>query len=85
MSKRAIALGKPELAEKPYMTAYNSEYGRKQFGVDSLYQIFLVYVDQHNPARNLDKAKYYLDKMVSEWPEAQQTKKAKELYAKKNS
>lgn len=85
MSKRAIVLGRPELAENPYMKAYSSEYGRKQFGVESIYQIFLVYIDQSNPARNPQKAKYYLDKMLLEWPNSEQTKKSIEIYAKSGS
>lgn len=84
-SKRAIVLGKPELAEKPYLSAYNSEFGRKQFGVESLYQIFLVYIDQSNPARDLLKAKKYLDQMKVEWPKSDQTKKAESIYAKSSS
>ena len=84
-SKRAIVLGKPELAERPYLTAYNSEYGRRQFGVESLYQIFLVYIDPHNSARDIGIAKRYLDQMVSEWPNESQTLKAISKYENASS
>lgn len=81
-SKRAIVLGQPELAEKPYLVAYNNKNFREQYGQDSLYQIFLVYIEPTNSARNLSKAKYYLDKMVEEWPDGEQTKKARHTYEK---
>lgn len=79
-SKRAIVLGQPELAEQPYLAAYNSEFGRKELGAESLYQIFLVYIDASNKARNTSKAKFYLDKMIAEWPEEIQTRKAQAVY-----
>lgn len=83
-SKRAIMLGRPELAEDTYLAVYNNEWGRKQFGSESIYQIFLVYIDRHNSARDLIKAKFYLDKMNDEWPEYEQTQKAQLLYDNTN-
>jgi len=80
-SKRAIVLGKPEIAEGPMMLAYNSELGRKLFGATSLYQIFLVYIDPVNVARDTNKAKWYLDKLESEFPDSEEATKANAVYA----
>jgi hypothetical protein len=82
-SKRAIVLGQPELAETPYLAMYKSDAGKKS-GAIALYQIFLVYIDKYNSAKDVTKSKVYLDKLVAEWPESIEAKKAQEIYAAQN-
>jgi len=79
-SKRAIVLNQTEQAEKQYLFMYNNQTGSIKFGVEPLYQIFLIQIDKYNKKRNIEKASSTLEKMVSEWPDSEKTHKAQKLF-----
>lgn len=76
-SKRAVKLARPAIAENLYLGRYQREPGPMP-----LYQIFLVYIDQHNDARDLKKARFYLEKLNNEWPNSMEVGKAKKHFSK---
>jgi hypothetical protein len=84
-SKRAIVTGNLDFAIQPYLRALESEFGRKQFGAESLYQIFLIYTDPYNEKRDSKLAKKYLDRLKNEYPNSDQTAKAIDLHINHNS
>ena len=83
-SKYAIMKGQPYVAESVNMKAYKAYkdvQNRQMFVKSSLYQIFLVFIDKHNKERDIDKSKYYLDKLEREFPNSEEAVKAREIYA----
>lgn len=75
-ARRAVKLSRPAIAENLFLAQYE-----RTPNPAALYQIFLVYIDSHNSARDSDKAHFYLDKLNKEWPQAEETGKANRAFS----
>jgi len=84
-SKAAIVEGNLNIAIKPYLSVLETKLGREKMGDFALYQIFLIYTDPSNSKRDTKQAKKYLDRLVNEYPDSENSKKAQELHEKYNS
>ncbi len=84
-SKAAIVEGNLNIAIKPYLSVLKSKLGREKMDDFALYQIFLIYTDPSNSKRDSKQAKKYLDRLVNEYPESENSKKTQELHEEYNS
>ena len=81
-SKRAIVIGDLNFAIEPYLNMLNTQAGAERFGASSLYQIFLIYIDPYNKKRNQTQAKKYFDRLIKEYPDSEEAKKALKIQDK---
>ena len=84
-SKAAIVEGNLNIAIKPYLSVLKTKLGREKMGDFALYQIFLIYTDPSNIKRDPKQAKKYLDRLVNEYPDSENSKKAQKLHERHNS
>lgn len=83
-SKAAIVEGKLDIAIKPYLSVLETKLGREKMGDFALYQIFLIYTDPSNSKRDPALAKKYLDRLINDYPDSENSKKAQKLHKKYN-
>jgi TPR repeat protein len=76
MSERAIRDNRLEDANGVYSTVYENPGSSDGIKAKSLYQLGLIYMSPYNKERNIRKARFFFDKITSEFPKSLEAKKA---------
>lgn len=76
MSKRAIREGRLEDANGVYATVYENPGSSDGIKAKALYQLGLIYMSPHNKDRSVKKSTYFFRKIMSEFGDTPQAKKA---------
>lgn len=78
MSERAIREGRLEDANGVYATVYENPGSSDGIKAKSLYQLGLIYMSPHNKDRSVKKARMFFDKVITEFPDSLQARKAQQ-------
>jgi len=78
MSERAIRDGRLEDANGVYATVYENPGSSDSIKAKSLYQLGLIYMSPYNKDKSMKKARFFFDKIVNEFPNSIQARKAQQ-------
>ena len=78
MSERAIRDGRLEDANGVYATVYENPGSSQSIKAKSLYQLGLIYMSPHNKERSMKQARFFFNKLVEEFPNTLQARKAQQ-------
>jgi TPR repeat protein len=78
MSTRAIQEGRLEDANGVYATVYENPGSSNGIKAKALYQMGLIYMSPHNKERSTKKATYFFRKIINEFSDTPQAKRAQQ-------
>lgn len=76
MSERAIKEDRLVDANGIYITVYNNPGSSDAIKAKSLYQLGLIYKSPHNKNQSLDKARFFFNKVINEFPKSPEAHKS---------